>query len=627
MTKIKPEELEKLTRWSSQAEDARKKIDYKWFQYDMWVAGLHYATWDTNSQQIITHKEDGRPKVVINKIYTTLRAVRNYVLRNRPKAEVTAHWKPETGDALKSVSGQNKFLDYIHDSEDLRYKSKGTVWDALKYSVGYWQVLWDADAEDIGGVRGKIVVNDIDPYDLYWDPKARREDEARFAVLKVRRNIDDLKHDSKYDQKEVAKLQGDKKISSSSLKERFLKFEMGDVSSKEDDGSIIIEEIWHKEWNKDIREVWVTTLAGGKCIRHELTDLKRLPFFVLHCDINPRSITGQGWVKNLIPVNKELNRVMSHIAEWNFLMNRGKWIADVGSGVKVINNENGQYIQKKRGYEVKQANIVSLSPIAFNLKDAFDNYIEDIGGFHEASMGRIPPGARSGDAVEALQAGDANNLSEIVENTEDFLEEVYEYILSLAADKYQFAREIVPLNSTGQREYLKVIGEDAAEMAPEGSVVLPKNALVDVKITSWLAHTPEARQKKAAELFQMQAIDDQTLLEFYEVGNIADVVQRVRVKKQEEMDMQMNQQKEMMTTQAEVSKEPTQQAGTQQAIAAIRSLLNGESPIIPNVASSEFLDYIDYFLESEEGLTPEERQVIQAFRDQVAQTGGRPFDK
>jgi hypothetical protein len=625
--KIKPEELQKIIRWTQEDEDARKKTDWKWFQYDLWVSGLHYATYDRETNQIVSKKSDGRPKVVINKIYTTLRAVRNYTLRNRPKAEVTPHWMPEKAEALANVSGQNKFLDYIHDSEDMRYKLKGTVWDALKYSVGYWQILWDPDAEDMSG-KGKITINDIDPYDLFWDFKSRNEVEARRVTLEVRRNIEDLKHDPKYDQKEVALLKGDKKLSASSLKERFLRYEMGNFVAKEDDGSVIVKEVWHKEWTKENKhEIWVTTIADNRCIRHEKTDLSRLPFFVLRCDINPRSFFGQGWVKNLISPNKELNRVMSHIAEWNHIMNRGKWIADIGSGVKIINNDNGQIIQKKRGYEVKQGNIAPLSPIAFNLKDSFDTYIEDIGGFHEASMGRIPPGARSGDAVEALQAGDANNLSEIVENTEDFLEEVFEYILSLAAEKYQFAREITPLSSTGQREYIKVIGEEAAVEAPEGAVVLPKKALVDVKITSWLANTPEARQKKAAELFQMQAIDEQTLLEFYEVGNVADVVRRVQEKKEKEREQELEQQKQMMNNQAEASREPTQQAGTQQAIAALRSLLQGEQPILPNVASPEFLDYIDYFLESEESLTPEQRRVIQMFRDQVAQTAGRPFNK
>lgn len=624
---LSSEELAKFDRWFNDAEGARKKIDWKWFQYDLWTAGLHYAKWDRNTQQIITTETDGRPKVTINKIFTTLRAVRNYVLRNRPKAEVTPHWSSENKEALKKVSGQNKFLDFFHDDQDLRYKLKGSVWEALKYSIAYWQILFDEDADD---GKGGIVVNDIDPYDLYWDPKARNEGEARYACIAVRRNIeDDLKHSSLYDQTEVAKIKGDKKMAASSLKERFIRFEMGETSTGGDEGTTIIREFWHKKWDEKSKrnDIWVTTIADGRCIRNDKTDLSRIPIFVLHSDINPRSMYGHGWVRDLISPQKELDRTLSHIAEWNFIMNRGKWIADVGSGVRVINNENGQIIYKKRGYEVKQGTIVPMSPIAFSLKDSFDTYIEDIGGFHDASMGRIPPGARSGDAVEALQNGDANNMSEVVENTEDFLEEVFEYVLSLAADKFQFARDITPLSSTGQREYLQVIGEDAAERAPEGTIVLPKKSLVDVKLTSWLAHTPEARQKKARELFEMQAIDVQTLLEFYEIGNVADVVTRVEEKKEKEMQQQMAQQKEMMTAQSEASTPATQEAGTQQAIAAIRSILQGEAPIIPSTASPEFIDYMDYFLETEESLTPEQKQTIQAFRDQVVQTAGRPFNK
>lgn len=616
--KIKPAEVQKYTRWWEAAQSSRKEIDWKWFQYDLWVEGLHYAKWDKGTKQVISAKDDGRPKVTINKIYSTLRSVRNYTLRNRPKAEVTPH--SSNPDVLKDIAKQSKFLDYMHDELDMRFKLKGTVWDALRYSVGYWQVLWDEDLQE-------IVLNDLDPYDVYWDSRARRPEEAKYVILAVRRNLEDMANSSLYNQEEVKQLKGDKRLAASTLKERLIRFEMGDVVTKEDEGTVIVQEIWHFEYNKDKqKEVWITTMAESRVLRHEKTDLERLPFFVLPCDINPRSMYGQGWVKNLISPNKELNRVMSHIAEWNFIMNRGKWVSDVGAGVRIINNENGQIIQKKRGYEVKQANIVPMSPIAFSLKDALDGYLEDIGGFHEASMGRIPPGARSGDAVEALQAGDANNMSELVENLEDFLEEVFEYILELAAKKYQFVRTITPLSSTGQREYIKVIGEEASSI-PEDAAVIPSKALVDVKITSWLANTAEARQRKALELFQAQLLDEQSALEFFEVGNVSDVILRLREKREREMREQQQQQEQMLKAQTELTREPSQEAGEQQAIAAIRSILMGEQPILPNVATPGFIEYMDMFLETEQSISPEQREVLQKFRDQVAQTAGRPFNK
>src|SRR5512146_1542837 len=82
--------LAKFERWWTNAESSRKNVDWRWFIYDLWVACNHYAKYDRATQQIVSTVHDkGKPRIIVNKIYTTLRAVRNYVLRNKPRAEVT----------------------------------------------------------------------------------------------------------------------------------------------------------------------------------------------------------------------------------------------------------------------------------------------------------------------------------------------------------------------------------------------------------------------------------------------------------------------------------------------------------------------------------------------------------
>lgn len=165
--------------------------------------------------------------------------------------------------------------------------------------------------------------------------------------------------------------------------------------------------------------------------------------------------------KNLIPLNKRLNNLMSSLAEYNVIMNKGYWIADKGAGVRTIRNEHGIIIEKKRGYDIRQGIVSSISSHIINEIQYILQLFEDISGVHDATMGRIPTGAKSGKALEALQVGDSNNLSDVVENTEIWLEKIYEYILYLAASKYQFSRSITPISKTGQRDFLQVIGETA----------------------------------------------------------------------------------------------------------------------------------------------------------------------
>ncbi len=626
----KPEEADeavlksRVDRYWDAASGSRKEIDWKWFIYDLWVAGLHYAKWDRNTQQITTTVKDvGKAKIVINKVYTTLRSVRNYVLRNRPKAEVTPVNLSE--EAVGEVVKLNKYLDFLHDKLSLRRKLKESVWHGLKYSAGFWQVLWEEEAEE---GEGEVQVNVIDPYDIYWDPAARHPNEAKFVILAIRRYIDDLKEDPKYDKEKTKYIEGDKQLAASPLKARLLQAEKGmDIYNKHDkEGStIIVKECWIKEKQEGGEtKVRIVTTADDKIIRNELTELTKFPFFKLATDIEPLSMYGQGWVKNLLPPNRTLDRLESSLAEYNDLVNKGKWVSDKGAGVRIINNEHGQIIEKKRGFDVHQEPIPGLSPAIYTQIENMNRYIEDIGGAHDASLGRIPAGAKSGKALEALQAGDSNNMSEIVENVEEFLEEVYEYILSLASQKYQFARQIIPVSQSGEREFIKVIGEGASNQ-PEDATIIPAKNMVDVKITSWLAHTSEVRREILKELYQLQAIDQQTLLEGYEIGSIADIIKRTKEQMLEQQQNQLAMEGVQGQMQAQLNAPPT--AGRQQAIASIRSIMKNQPIEPPPAVTQEFIDQLDEFLASPEAqkLAQSEPQVIEAvqnFRDSVVQSMG-----
>lgn len=616
--------------WSS-AQSNRKEIDWQWFMYDLWVNGNHYAKWDKNTQQIVTTIRDkGKVKIVINKVYTTLRSVRNFVLRNRPKAEVT----PDdlTEETKGEVSKLNKYLDFLHDKLRLRTKLKGTLWHALKYSVGYWQVIWDEEEQEVD-------VNVCDPYDLYWDPVATSPDDAKYCILAVRRNVDDLKNDPKY---KINDMKGDELLAASSMKSRLLQAEKGMRSFGDNKGSstVIVREHWYWETqetegkdkegqptkNRE-RKLMVCAIAGDKVIRPpEDSKLNRFPFFKLAADVEPLSMYGTGWVKNLIPVNRALDRLESQVAEYNDIMNKGKWVADKGSGVRVINNENGQIIEKRRGYEVRQESIYPLSAAVFQQIENMNRYMEDIGGQHEASLGRIPSGAKSGKALEALQVGDSNNMSEIVENVEEFLEEVYEYILYLASQKYQFARTIIPPTISGEREFINIIGEDAKELAPEGATVIPEKNSVDVKITSWLANTTQARQEILKELYQLQAIDQETLLEGYGVGSVSDIVKKTKEQKLETAatDIEVNKQNQMASAEVQQQTAQTAGAGANEAIMILKAIIQGKEPPMLSAITPEFTAYIEKFLASEEGqsLGPDIIKAIQEYMAQVQMKGG-----
>jgi hypothetical protein len=634
MPKEKAKKPEKITdsqfeRWWDNAEDGRSDYDWKWFIYDLWVSGNHYVKWDKDTQQITSSVPDkGHPKIVINKIYSTLRSVRNFALRNRPRAEVTPeNLQPENiQDAVKL----NRFLDFLHDKLKMRTKQRSSIWHALKYSVGWWQVLWDEDEKEID-------VNVVDPFDLYIDSTARSPEEARYMFLAVRRNIEDINADPKYRdyiKKKKIELRPDGKLAASSMKERMMNIEKtGEVKSASDkNNTIIVKELWYKKYDEDTgkQTICIMAKAGETTIREsEETDLTRFPFFRLPSDVDPLKMYGQGWVKNLISPNKLLNQLESQVAEYNDLMNRGKWVSDRGAGVRTINNNNGQIIEKKRGFDVIQASISPLSAAIFKQIENASIYMEDLGGAHDATMGRIPTGAKSGKALEALQVGDSNNLSEVVENLEEFLEAVYEYILELISKKYQFARRIITTTGSGEKEFIEIIGSEAKgaegeSIAPSRALVVEPKNMVDVKITSWLAETQEARRDALIKLFELQAIDLETLLQGYAIGNVAQVIQRVQGQQEKQMAMDTAQQVTLAKAQQPPPEAPTPpppQVGPAQANAALQAVIQGQEPEVPKDVTPEYLGYIDQFMQSDgfANLDDNDKQAVQAFRLQIAQ--------
>jgi hypothetical protein len=610
--------IARIDRMWNEASNERQTYDWKWYIYDMYVKGHQDVRYDRKSRTIVgTQPKDGRPKVTINKIQPTLRNVRNYALRNRPKAEAV----PDSlrDDSLMESYKATKFLDYVHDTQRLQFKLKGTLWNALKYSVGWWQVVFDEE----------IKVNEVDTFDAYPDPKARSNDELRYFILAVRRTIESLENDPKYDKKEVEQVKADNKSAASSYKQMLLSYDQPQSTGSSETETVIVKEVWYKEDGK----IMLCTEAGGRMIRKpEVVDTKIIPFFKLQSDIIPCQMYGDGWVKNMIDPQKLINSAMASIAEYNVIMNKAKIIADKGAGVRIFNNEHGQIIEKNRGYNVSREMIAPINAAVYQQIDYANTFIEDIGAMHDASRGRVPSGAKSGRAIEALQLGDSNNMSELVDNIEMFLEDVYEYILWIASKNYMELKTIQPKSATGERQYVKVIGQSSpvaqqmeeSGMIPENTLIIPEKNIVDVKISSWLSYTPEGKRESVKELFAiMPDLPPDVILDAFGVGNIAEVIQNIKRKQQEDREAALEQEKASAETAQEVQ---TPSSGPQEAIAAIRTLIEGGMPQAPARAGQEYLNAIDQFLqrESEMGeLDDNTIQSIQTFRDQVAQGVGR----
>jgi len=68
-------------------------------------------------------------------------------------------------------------------------------------------------------------------------------------------------------------------------------------------------------------------------------------------------------------------------------------------------------------------------------------YLEDVSGLHEASLGRIPTGVKTGVGIAELKQADATSQDDLVDNLEDFLEEVARKLLKVIAEELRLPCE------------------------------------------------------------------------------------------------------------------------------------------------------------------------------------------
>ncbi len=539
------------------ASEARRRYDWEWLARDLYRRGYQFATWNASNNTLIMSSSK-TAKIPVNLTWAQMRAIKNQVTNFRPKWEVLPAGAGE--DKKLNAEYSEYALDYIFDDQNLRRKIKETVMQGLAYSVGGpWEITYD-EAEDDG--EGSVAVWLHDPYDFYIDPEATSLEEAEYVIKAVRRPLAEVIVNPNY-RFTGEEPKGENRVAASIYKQFLLqtvKYQ-GQGQSEESD-QVILFEMWRKErvteenleqmkaelkqgdysdevepGNVRMRVIsWVDTCLEP--LRCELTDEDEYPFRLYQADISPLEIYGEGWIKHIIPVNRALNALESGIFNYNYKYAVGRIVMDKNSGVRIVTNEHGSIIEKNRGAEVQFPTVSPLPASHENQIMRFLQYIEDLGGAHDITLGRIPTGVKSGIGIAELKQADASNQSDLVDNLEDFLCSVAQRILKVIAKHYTVPK-LMQAAGREEDEFFFVVGEEAGgkrkkrqlkvgDQEVDLAVIGARNK-VRVTTGSWLAYTPSAQQDKIERYFGMGLIDQKTALQHLKFGDIDNIIERSRM--------------------------------------------------------------------------------------------------
>jgi len=484
------------------------KIEKQWTINWAWYKGQHNLKYDTQAKRLVWDEDDPL-KFYVNLIYSTVRAVVAASTKDQPEWEVDA--RPY--GTLKEE--QTRALSYFLEGEWQRMEMKSKVKDLLKYGLiygmGVFEYGFDADDED-----GQLWVKTLDPFDTYIDPLTtdRELKDCRYVIKTVRRSLDSIRANEEYDNTD--KISPDNAVAESEWKRKAVLQDFGTetMGSQKSTESVILKESYFRE--KD--GIRIVTTAGGRLLRNESpkeTGLKEFPFCVYFADYNPGQIYSEGWVKNLVPINRAINAIERSILEFNTIMSKGKYITDTRSNVKMITNDNGVIVRKSPGSLFEQMKIEPMSSTPFNQLENLKEYMKEVGASNEAFMGATPTGIKAARAIELLVANNMNNLADLIDNLEIVLQNLGTKLLEVGYDKFVTSKEFKVKTQGSEVKIGKIIG--GKYKAGPNTIQIPKRPEVRVRVISGVIHTKEARIDMYNTLRLQGDLDRRTLLEEMEL--------------------------------------------------------------------------------------------------------------
>lgn len=540
------------------AYDSRKRYDWEWLTRDLFRRGYQFSRYNPSNKTVILSTRS-MAKIPINIMWAQMRTIKNQVVNFRPKWEVSPKGKSE--EAVNNARYSGRLLDYYFEKLKLRKKIKETVLQGLITSVGGpWQIGYDEFADN---GKGEVYIWLLDPFDFFIDPSATSLEEAEYCIKAVRKPLDEIKKNPNYQFYEVPD-HGEMKQAASEYKQFLLQALKYQQPNDENAEGAILRECWSKVRvgtdNKDqiLEELKdndqdTDKLRMGETLMRVVTYVDFLidplkvqlirrsdyPFVIYQADINPLEIYGESWAKHVIPMNRVLNALESSRYQYNYKYAKGRIVIDKNSGVRIITNEHGDIVEKNAGATVTSLPLEQLMQSYPDQIASMRGYIEDVGGAHDISFGRIPTGVKSGVGIAELKQADSTNNTDLVDNMEDFLSTVAFKLLKEIAENYDVPKIIEVLGKGGKPEHFAVIGEQAGKGRKDTKEVrigtdtfdiamIGKDNQINVKIGSWLAYTKEALYDKLKEYYEGGLIDQATFLEHAEFNDVDNIIEKTR---------------------------------------------------------------------------------------------------
>lgn len=414
----------------------RKRFERIWYNNNFFDDGLHFQFVSRQTGKIVDISKQGHnrgvPHRAIPRASRQIRGIANLLLQPEyvpviyPR-RIPDNIDPEQYQQLEQIYSQEarKKGWFVEDRwRELKLKQLLTemMVKAAKHSISWIQVWWDDELEDI---NTKV----YDGFDIYcMSGNIRNPYQSPSLIKSVPMLLEDILSDDRFDEERRESVIADNRYASSEIKESYLRSRFGTERQPEDQSTVILDEAYIKErlnsenWSRAKKNADETGAMEGKSrgdmiirqifgagkstLKDTYTNLAEYPFASYRME--PGSIYQTSLMERFIPANKSLDMVMSRVEHWIGTQAVGIWLKRKGENYEISNIPGGQEIEYE-STPPQQMQISTMPGVIMQFVDHLNTIIDEQGAT-TAGFGELPPGVKSGVAIESIKSAEYASL-------------------------------------------------------------------------------------------------------------------------------------------------------------------------------------------------------------------------
>jgi len=511
----KKKESKELVAWvKSEYEKLkanRKTDEQEWYLQIAFYNGFQYHAWQTiGSGQVLREEPNpaNLPRIMINRIEPIIRTEISKTTSGRPSAQVVPASNDD--DDLMAASAAEQVWQSIYDKQNFQTDvlQKAEFWRATTGNA-FIKTFWDGGARQIEPtavtdpftgektvIQQEVSTGDVDyevvsPFHLFVPDLSEEDIEEQPYIFNVYSKSEQwvkstfgnvLPKDFK-----------PTKIASSEIFDAALMDQRNTANQKPD--SVLVIEMWAKPNGCPyLPKGGLVTIVDNEIVQFAENGIpyahKKYPFAHTHT-IPTGKFYRRGVIKNLIPLQREYNRVRSQIIQAKNLMSKPQMMYQEGSvDPRKVTARPGIWIPVRPGFSMPSP--VPIQPLpnyVLNEVRQLEADFEDLSGQHAVSRGESG-GVTAATAINYLQERDDAYLTSVFNSVEAAIEKIAKQSLSLFVQYVDEPRLVKVVGTDGAFDAQMLSGSDIASgldiRVESGSALPTSKSARQALITDWM---------------------------------------------------------------------------------------------------------------------------------------------